>query len=81
MHKAVFVGAARTPIGSFLGGLSKESAVALGAVAIKGALKRSGLEFGDINEVIMGQVLQAGVGKHLPGKQHCSPDYHPGCPV
>ncbi len=44
MHKAVFVGAARTPIGSFMGALSLEPAVALGAVAIRGALKRSGLK-------------------------------------
>ena len=68
MHKAVFVGAARTPIGSFMGALSQEPAVALGAVAIKGALKRSGLESRYVDEVIMGQVLQAGVGQ-APARQ------------
>lgn len=68
MHKAVFVGAARTPIGSFLGALSQEPAVALGAVAIKGALKRSGVDYKSVDEVIMGQVLQAGVGQ-APARQ------------
>src|SRR5437879_560659 len=68
MHKAVFVGAARTPIGSFMGALSQEPAVALGAVAIKGALERSGLKTSALDEVIMGQVLQAGVGQ-APARQ------------
>lgn len=68
MHKAVFVGAARTPIGSFMGALSQEPAVSLGAVAIKGALKRSGVDFNSVDEVIMGQVLQAGVGQ-APARQ------------
>jgi acetyl-CoA C-acetyltransferase len=68
MHKAVLVGAARTPIGSFMGVLSKESAPALGAVAIKGALKRARLAPESINEVIMGQVLQGGSGQ-APARQ------------
>jgi len=68
MHKAVIIGAARTPIGSFLGALSEVPAVALGAVAIKGALKRAGIEPQGVSEVIMGQVLQAGVGQ-APARQ------------
>ena len=54
------VGAARTPIGCFNGGLSSLSAAELGAVAIRTALKRSGLSGGQADEVFMGQVLTAG---------------------
>ena len=52
MNKEVFiVSAARTPIGSFMGGLSTVPATQLGAIAIKGALDRSGLKADQINEV------------------------------
>jgi acetyl-CoA C-acetyltransferase len=58
------VSATRTPIGKFGGGLSTTPAVVLGGVAIRGALERSALPEGTpIDEVLMGQVLQAGVGQ------------------
>jgi acetyl-CoA C-acetyltransferase len=68
MTKTVVVGMARTPIGSFLGGLSSLSAPALGAHAIKSSMARGGVDPKMIDEVIMGQVLQAGVGQ-APARQ------------
>ena len=64
----VIVGAARTPIGKFLGALSTLSAPELGAIAIRAALERSGVPAADVEEVIMGNVLQAGVGQ-APARQ------------
>jgi acetyl-CoA C-acetyltransferase len=64
----VIVGAARTPIGRFLGGLATLTAPQLGAVAIKAALERAGVSPEHVNEVIMGNVLQAGVGQ-APARQ------------
>jgi acetyl-CoA C-acetyltransferase len=64
----VIVGAARTPIGKFLGALSTLSAPELGAVAIREALKRSGVPADDVQEVIMGHVLQGGTGQ-APARQ------------
>jgi len=64
----VIVSAARTPIGKFLGALSSLSAPDLGAVAIKSAIERSGVPMEDINEVIMGNVVQGGVGQ-APARQ------------
>lgn len=61
--KVVIVAAARTPIGSFMGGLSTVPAPQLGAVAIKGALAQIGLDPKLVDEVIMGNVVQAGVGQ------------------
>jgi acetyl-CoA C-acetyltransferase len=63
MRDVVIVGAARTAIGSFLGGLSSVSAPQLGATAIKAALGRAGLTPADIGLVHMGNVLQAGLGQ------------------
>lgn len=69
MKKEVFIiSAVRTPIGSFMGGLSTVSATQLGAIAIKGALVKSGLKAEQIDEVFMGNVLQAGVGQ-APARQ------------
>ncbi|MGV6860385.1 MAG: acetyl-CoA C-acyltransferase [Putridiphycobacter sp.] len=69
MSKEVYiVSAVRTPIGSFLGGLSSVSATKLGATAIKGALDKSGLSPNDIDEVFMGNVLQANLGQ-APARQ------------
>ena len=69
MIKEVFiVAAARTPIGSFLGGLSSLSATELGATAIKGALLKGNVKAELIDEVFMGNVLQAGVGQ-APARQ------------
>lgn len=67
-HTPVIVGAARTPIGRFLGGLSSMTAPQLGAIAIRAALERAGVNAGDVQEVIMGNVLQAGVGQ-APARQ------------
>jgi acetyl-CoA C-acetyltransferase len=64
----VITGAARTAIGSFSGGLSTLAAHQLGAVAITEALKRSGVNAGDVNDVIMGQILTAAQGQN-PARQ------------
>jgi acetyl-CoA C-acetyltransferase len=67
-REVVIVGAARTPIGSFLGSLAALTAPRLGAVAIRAALARAGVEPGGVDEVVMGNVLQAGVGQ-APARQ------------
>ena len=66
--KVVIVSAVRTPIGSFMGGLSTVTAPQLGAAAIKGALNKINLSPELIDEVIMGNVVQAGVGQ-APARQ------------
>lgn len=66
--KVVIVSAARTPIGSFMGALSTVSASQLGAVAIKGALDKINLDPKLVDEVLMGNVVQAGVGQ-APARQ------------
>ena len=58
----VIVAAARTPIGKFLGALASLSATDLGAVAIREAVKRSRVAPDDVDEVIMGHVIQGGTG-------------------
>ena len=65
---AVIVGAARLPTGRFLGGLSSLTAPELGARAIAGVVERAGVAPEDIEEVIMGNVVQAGVGQ-APARQ------------
>lgn len=67
-REVVIVGAARTPIGAFLGSLAAVPAPRLGATAIRAALERAGVEPGAVDEVIMGNVLQAGVGQ-APARQ------------
>lgn len=66
--EVVIVSAARTPIGSFLGALSTVTAPRLGAVAIKGALDKINLKPALVQEVIMGNVVQAGTGQ-APARQ------------
>lgn len=66
--KVVIVSAVRTPIGSFMGGLSTVAAPRLGAVAIKGALDKIKLDPNLVDEVFMGNVVQAGVGQ-APARQ------------
>ncbi|HQA73869.1 acetyl-CoA C-acyltransferase [Flavobacterium sp.] len=61
--KVVIVSAVRTPIGSFMGSLSSISATQLGAIAIKGALNKINLDPKLVDEVLMGNVVQAGVGQ------------------
>lgn len=69
MSSNVYIlGGARTPQGSFLGSLSTVSATKLGATAIKGALENSGVSANTIDEVFMGQVVQAGSGQ-APARQ------------
>lgn len=65
---SVILSAKRTPIGAYLGSLSSLSAPQLGAVAIKSAVEQSGINIEEINEVIMGNVLQGGVGQ-APARQ------------
>lgn len=66
--EVVIVSAVRTPIGSFMGALSTVPAPQLGATAIKGALKRINLEPSMVDEVLMGNVVQAGTGQ-APARQ------------
>ncbi len=68
MSDVVILGAARTPIGAFLGGLAPLAAPKLGAIAIRSALERAGVLAGDVDEVYMGNVVQAGVGQ-APARQ------------
>jgi acetyl-CoA C-acetyltransferase len=68
MKNLVILSAARTPIGSFLGKLSSLSAPALGSVAIKAALARAGVAPGEAEQVVFGNVLQAGLGQ-APARQ------------
>jgi len=65
---AVIVGAARTPIGRFLGGLSPLSAPELGGIAIRAAVERSGIDPNEIGDVILGNVVSAGLGQ-APARQ------------
>jgi len=64
----VIVGMARTPMGGFQGDLQNATASELGAVAIRAALARAGLDGGDVDEVIMGNILSAGQGQ-APARQ------------
>jgi acetyl-CoA C-acetyltransferase len=68
MKNLVILSAARTPIGSFLGKLSSLTAPALGSVAIRAALDRAGVPPGDVEQVVFGNVLQAGEGQ-APARQ------------
>jgi acetyl-CoA C-acetyltransferase len=67
-RQAVIVSAVRTPIGKFLGGLAPLTAPELGAVAIRAAVQRSGIDVAEVEEVIMGNVIQGGVGQ-APARQ------------
>lgn len=66
--KVVIVSAVRTPIGSFMGGLSTVTAPKLGAVALKGALDKIQLDANLVDEIYMGSVIQAGLGQ-APARQ------------
>jgi len=68
LREVFVVGGARTPVGSFLGALKNFKAPELGGIAIKEALLRSGLSGEDVGEVIMGNVVSAGLGQ-APAKQ------------
>ena len=68
MSRTVIVSAVRTPFGRLGGGLASYPATELGAIVIRSALERAGVEPGEVEYVIMGQVLQAGVGQ-APARQ------------
>lgn len=68
MENVVIVAAKRTPVGSFQGALSALPAPRLGAAAIKGALAQANLQPGDVDELVFGEVLTAGVGQ-APARQ------------
>jgi acetyl-CoA C-acetyltransferase len=68
MRDAFILAAARTPVGRFQGGLASVPAVQLGAIAVRAAAERAGVDVAEIEEVIMGCVLQAGLGQN-PARQ------------
>lgn len=68
MSRTVILSSARTPFGKINGSLASRSAVHLGAVALQGAIDRSGIERGLIEHIVFGQVLQAGAGQN-PARQ------------
>ncbi len=68
MADAFILSAARTPIGKFLGAFAEMPAVALGGVALAEAVRRAGAKPADVDEVVMGMVLQAGAGQN-PARQ------------
>jgi acetyl-CoA C-acetyltransferase len=68
MSSSVILGTARTPFGKMGGALAPKDATELGGAAIEGALERSGVEAGEVQQVLFGQVLQAGQGQ-IPSRQ------------
>ena len=68
LNEAVIISAARTPVGKFLGSLKGFSATELGAIVVHESVKRAGLKPEDVDEVIMGCVIQAGLGQN-PARQ------------
>src|SRR6202161_4319377 len=68
MEQPVILSAVRTPIGKFMGGLSPLSAPELGAKVVAESVRRAGIEPGQVDEVIMGNVVQAGLGQN-PARQ------------
>ena len=68
MKEVVIVSAVRTPIGSFGGSLATVSATKLGSIAIKGVIEKAGIDPKVVNEVFMGNVLQANLGQ-APARQ------------
>jgi acetyl-CoA C-acetyltransferase len=68
LNEAVIISAARTPVGKFLGSLKGFSAPQLGAIVVREAVKRAGVKPEEVDEVIMGCVIQAGLGQN-PARQ------------
>src|SRR6478672_8358831 len=68
IKQPVIISAARTPVGKFLGALKNFKATALGALVVREAVKRAGVKPEDVDEVIMGCVIQAGLGQN-PARQ------------
>src|SRR5947199_9688194 len=67
-RQAVIISAARTPTGKFLGALKNFSATELGALVVRESVRRAGVRPEDVDEVIMGCVVQAGLGQN-PARQ------------
>ena len=68
MEKSVILSAVRTPVGKFLGSLSPLAATKLGAIVVRGAVERAGIAPDGVDEIIMGNVLSAGLGQN-PARQ------------
>ncbi|HEY6230240.1 MAG TPA: beta-ketoacyl synthase N-terminal-like domain-containing protein, partial [Pyrinomonadaceae bacterium] len=68
IREAVIISAARTPVGKFLGSLKGFTAIDLGAIVVRESVKRAGVAPEDVDEVIMGCVIQAGLGQN-PARQ------------
>jgi acetyl-CoA C-acetyltransferase len=68
LNEAIIISAARTPVGKFLGSLKGFSATELGAIVVRESVKRAGIKPEDVDEVIMGCVIQAGLGQN-PARQ------------
>src|SRR5215217_2950511 len=68
LNEVVIIGAARTPVGKLLGSLKSFSATDLGAIVVRESVKRAGIKPEDVDEVIMGCVIQAGLGQN-PARQ------------
>ncbi len=68
IREAVIIGATRTPVGKFLGALKGFSAIELGAIVVRESIKRTGIKAEEVDEVIMGCVIQAGLGQN-PARQ------------
>jgi acetyl-CoA C-acetyltransferase len=68
VSEAVIVSAVRTPIGAFMGGLSSVAATRLGSIVVADAVRRAGIDPGTVDEVLMGNVLSAGLGQN-PARQ------------
>src|SRR5437660_11936606 len=68
INEAVIISAVRTPVGKFLGALKSFKATDLGAIVVREAVRRAGVKPEDVDEVIMGCVIQAGLGQN-PARQ------------
>ena len=69
INEAVIISAVRTPVGKFLGALKNFKATELGAIVVREAVKRAGVKPEDVDEVIMGCVIQAGLARTPRGKR------------
>ena len=72
MRESVILSAVRTAIGKFQGALAPLSAVDLGALVVREAVARAGIEPGQVDEIIMGNVVSAGLGQN-PARQRAMP--------
>jgi acetyl-CoA acetyltransferase len=80
MQNAVIVSAVRTPVGSFGGQFKDVPATELGAHAVRAALERAEIAGEDVDEVVLGCVLTAGLGQNRPARPRSGPEYRRRCP-